>query len=134
MKKSKLAHNDRRRLETHGFGGGNVREGYLGDERGVGPSNGSASIAQKLRLDRPTDPKRGTVRCGIAKKKKVRRLQTWDKVGEYAGQTDEDIRAGGTETRPRRIGARTVQNGSAKVFLVGGGGEPALGRKKKDKY
>ena len=55
-------------------------------------------------------------------------------MGEYAGQTDEDIRAGGKETRPRRIGARTVQNGSAIVFLVVVGGEPALGRKKKDKY
>ena len=65
-----------------------------------------------------------------SKKKKVRRLQTWDKVGEYAGQTDEDIRAGGKETRPRRIGARTVQNGSAKVFLVVGGGA-CIGEEKK---
>ena len=70
VKKAKVVPNEGRRQETHGFGVGNVREGYLGDERGVGPSNGSASIAQKLRLDRPTDPKRGTVRCGIAKNKK----------------------------------------------------------------
>ena len=52
-------------------------------------------------------------------------------MGGYVGQTDEDIRAGGKGTRPKRIGARTVQNGSAKVLLVGGGAEPALGRKKK---
>ena len=38
------------------------------------------------------------------------------------GQTDEDIRAGGKGTRPKRTGARTVQNGSAKVLLVVGGG------------
>ena len=43
-------------------------------------------------------------------------------MGGYEGQTDEDIRAGGKGTRPKRIGARTVQNGSAKVLLVGGGG------------
>ena len=52
--------------------------------------------------------------------------------GGGAGQSDEDIRAGGKGTRPKRIGARTVQTGSAKVLLVGGGAEPALGRKKKD--
>ena len=55
-------------------------------------------------------------------------------MGAYVRQIDEDIRAGGKGTRPKRIGARTVQNGSAKVLLVGGGAEPALGRKKKDKY
>ena len=55
-------------------------------------------------------------------------------MGAYVGQTDEDIRAGGKGTRPKRIGARTVQNGSAKVLLVVVGGKPALGRKKKEKY
>ncbi len=50
------------------------------------------------------------------------------------GQTDEDILAGGMGTRPKRIGARTVQTGSPKVLLGGGGAEPALGREKKDKY
>ena len=55
-------------------------------------------------------------------------------MGAYVGQTDEDIRAGGKGTRPKRIGARTVQNGSAKVLLVGGGAEPALGRGKNEKY
>ena len=49
------------------------------------------------------------------------------------GQTDKDILTGGMGTRPKRIGARTVQTGSAKVLLVGGA-EPALGRKKKEKY
>ena len=38
-------------------------------------------------------------------------------MGGYVGQTDEDIRAGGKGTRPKRIVARTVQNGSAKVLL-----------------
>ncbi len=55
-------------------------------------------------------------------------------MGGYVGQTDEDIRAGGKGTRPKGIGARTVQNGYAKVLLVVMGGEPALGRGKKDKY
>ena len=35
VKKSKVAQNNRRTPETHGFGGGNVREGYLGDDRGL---------------------------------------------------------------------------------------------------
>ena len=63
-------------------------------------------------------------------KKKVRRLQTWDKVGEYAGQTDEDIRAGVKGIRPKRKGARTVQNESAKVLLLGGG-DACIGEEKK---
>ncbi len=46
-----------------------VKEGYGGDDRGVGPSVVSTWIAQKQGLDPPTHPKRGTVRCGIAKKK-----------------------------------------------------------------
>ena len=52
-------------------------------------------------------------------------------MGEGAGQTDKDIRAGGKGTRPKRIGARTVQNGSAKVLLVGGGGGACIGEEKK---
>ena len=62
VKKSKLAHNDRRRLETHGFGGGNVREGCLGDDRGVIPSEGSPWSALKQGLDPPTHPKKVAVR------------------------------------------------------------------------
>ncbi len=56
-------------------------------------------------------------------------------MGGHARQTDEDNRAGGEGSRPKRKGARTVQNGSAKVILLGGGGRmPAWARKKKDKY
>jgi hypothetical protein len=36
--------------------------------------------------------------------------------------------------RPKRKGVRTVQNGSAKVILLGGGGLPAWARKKNEKY
>jgi hypothetical protein len=49
----------------------------------------------------------------------------------HAGQTDEDDRAGWEGSRPKRKGARTVQNGSAKVILLGVGGMPAWERKKK---
>ena len=38
-------------------------------------------------------------------------------MGQGAGQTDEDILTGGKGTRPKRIGARTVQTGSAQVLL-----------------
>ena len=55
-------------------------------------------------------------------------------MGAYVRQTDEDIPTGGKGTRPKRIGARTVQTGSAKVLLGGGGAEPALGGGKKEKY
>ena len=54
-------------------------------------------------------------------------------MGAYVGQTDEDIRAGGKGIRPDRIGARTGQTGSAKVLLVGGVAEPALGRGEHEK-
>ena len=57
VKKAKVVHNDRRTIETHGFGGGNVREGCLGDDRGVGPYNGSAWMARKSGCNRPPDPK-----------------------------------------------------------------------------
>ena len=43
-------------------------------------------------------------------------------MGGYVGQTDEDIRAGGKGTRPKRIGARTVQTGPPRSFCWGGGG------------
>ena len=39
-------------------------------------------------------------------------------MGEHAGQTDEDNRAGVQGSRPNR----KTQNGSAKVILLGGGG------------
>ena len=61
VKKSEIAHNDRRRLETHGLGRGNVTEGCLGSYRGVGPSTGSAWMAEKLGCNRPRYPKFGSV-------------------------------------------------------------------------
>jgi hypothetical protein len=52
------------------FKGGNVRVGYEEDDRGVVPSKVRTGITQKQGLNPPTDPKRGTVGCGIAKNKK----------------------------------------------------------------
>ena len=51
-------------------------------------------------------------------------------MGQRAGQTDEDILTGGKGTRPKRIGARTVQTGSAKVLLGGGGACIGEGKKR----
>ena len=52
-------------------------------------------------------------------------------MGGGAGQTDEDIPTGGMRAKPKRIGARTVQTGSAKVLLGGGGGGACIGEEKK---
>ena len=52
-------------------------------------------------------------------------------MGEYAGQTDEAIRAGVKGTRPKRKDARTVQNGSVKVLLLVVGGNACIGEEKK---
>jgi hypothetical protein len=65
---SKVVHDEGSRQERHRLRG-NVREGYEGDDRGVVPSKVRTGIAQKQGLNPPTDPKRGTVGCGIAKKK-----------------------------------------------------------------
>ena len=64
VKKAKVVHNDRRRLETHGLGRGNVAEGCLGSYRGVGPSTGSALMAEKQVCNRPQYPKFGSVGAG----------------------------------------------------------------------
>ncbi len=57
---------DRRKeaSKTRFRGGGTVTEGYGRGDRGVRPSNESAWIAQKGELNRPNDPKRGTVGAG----------------------------------------------------------------------
>ena len=49
------------------FKGGDVKEGYKGDDKGAVPSKVRTGLAQKQGLDPPTDPKRGTVGCRIAK-------------------------------------------------------------------
>ena len=51
-------------------------------------------------------------------------------MGAYVRQTDEDIPTGGMRAKPKRIGARTVQTGSAQV-LLGGGGGACIGEEKK---
>ncbi len=61
--------NDARKTRFRG-GGGNVGDGYGGDDRGVRPSEGRPRATQKQGLNRPTDPKRGVVRCKIAGKQK----------------------------------------------------------------
>jgi hypothetical protein len=66
---SKVVHDEQSRQKRHNLRGGDVREGYEGDDRGVAPSKGRTGLAQKQGLDPPTDPKRGTVRCRIAKTK-----------------------------------------------------------------
>jgi hypothetical protein len=48
---------------------GNVSEGYEGDDRGLVPLKVRTGIAQKQGWNPPTDPKRGTFGCGIAKNK-----------------------------------------------------------------
>ena len=63
---SKVVHDEGSRQERHGLRGGNVREGYEGDDRGVVPSKVRTGIAQKQGWNPPTDSKRGTVGCGIA--------------------------------------------------------------------
>jgi hypothetical protein len=66
---SKVVHDEGSRQKRYGLRGGNVREGYEEDDGGAVPSKVRTGIAQKQGLNPPTDPKRGTVGCGIAKKK-----------------------------------------------------------------
>ena len=46
-KMSKIVHNEGRRQERRDFAGGDVIEGYGGDDRGVGPSHGRPRDTQK---------------------------------------------------------------------------------------
>ena len=46
-KMSKVVHNEGRRQERRGFAGGDVVEGYGGDDRGVRPSQGRPRDTQK---------------------------------------------------------------------------------------
>ncbi len=55
--------------KTRFKGGGMLEKGMREMIRGVVPSKVRTGIAQKQGLDPPTDPKRGTVGRGIAKKK-----------------------------------------------------------------
>ncbi len=56
-------------------------------------------------------------------------------MGGHEGQTDEYNRAGVQKgNRPKRKGARTVQNGSAKVILLGGGRIACMGEGENEKY
>ena len=66
---SKVVHDEKSRQKRHGLRGGDVKEGYEGDDRGAVPLKVRPGLAQKQGLDPPTDPKRGTVGCRIAKKK-----------------------------------------------------------------
>jgi hypothetical protein len=49
----------------------------------------------------------------------------------HVGQTDDYNRAGVQGNRPKRKGARSIQNGFVKAILLGGGRTACMGDEKK---